>query len=146
MKRISGICLDLLLAVALLLLAGPVVAETPGQGWFVEADISDVDASGVISGFTVDDDDIGASIALGFAFNRYFSVQVGYEDLGSYLATDCPPPLLCLVTNFEDSRFSAQTARTPPGNDSGRAMQEMEPFCTPWLPAPRTTCTQRASR
>ena len=38
--------------------------------------------------------------------------------------------------SIEASRFSASTARTPPGSDSGRAMQEIEPFCTPWLPAP----------
>ena len=44
------------------------------------------------------------------------------------------------------SRFSARTARTPPGSDSGRAMQLIEPFCTPWLPAPRVTSRQRASR
>ena len=43
------------------------------------------------------------------------------------------------------SRFSASTARTPPGS-SGSAMQEIEPFCTPWLPAPRVTSRQRASR
>src|SRR5256885_104240 len=42
------------------------------------------------------------------------------------------------------SRFSASTARTPPGSDSGKAMQEMEPFWTPWLPAPWVTMRQRA--
>ncbi len=43
-------------------------------------------------------------------------------------------------------RFSAKTARTPPGSDSGSAMQLMDPFCVPWLPAPRVINKQRASR
>jgi len=48
--------------------------------------------------------------------------------------------------SIDASRFSASTARTPPGSDSGSAMHEIDPFCTPWLPAPRTIIRQRASR
>jgi len=47
---------------------------------------------------------------------------------------------------MDASRFSARMTRTPPGSDSGSATQLMEPFCTPWLPAPRVTKRQRASR
>ena len=43
-------------------------------------------------------------------------------------------------------RFSASTARTPSGSDSGNAMQLIEPFCEPWLPAARVASRLRASR
>ena len=43
-------------------------------------------------------------------------------------------------------RVVASTPRTPPGRDSGSAMQAIEPFCTPCAPAPLTIIRQRASR
>jgi hypothetical protein len=43
-------------------------------------------------------------------------------------------------------RFSASTPRTPPGSDSGSAMQLIDPFCTPCEPAPFTAIRQRVSR
>ena len=43
-------------------------------------------------------------------------------------------------------RFSAATARMPEGTAPGTPMQEMEPFCSPWTPAPRVTMMHRASR
>jgi opacity protein-like surface antigen len=95
--RIGFVCLSVLLA-----LGAPAFAVANPPGWFIEADGRSVDASGVVSGFTLDDDDSGASIIGGFAFNRYFSLQVGYHDMGSHFATDCPPPLLCIVSNVDE--------------------------------------------
>lgn len=43
-------------------------------------------------------------------------------------------------------RFSASTARMPDGTAPGTPMQLIEPFWSPWTPAPFATSTQRISR
>jgi len=105
----------------LLFLGAPGFALARSPGWFVEGEVGNVDASGVISDFTFDNDDTGWSFGFGYSFNEYFSLQAGYSDMGSYLGTDCPPPLLCLVTNFEDIDLTgwsaAATASWPLGNN-----------------------------
>jgi hypothetical protein len=44
------------------------------------------------------------------------------------------------------TRFSAATARSPPGTAPGTPMQLIEPFCSPWTPAPLAIRMQRISR
>jgi OOP family OmpA-OmpF porin len=47
---------------------------------------------------SVDDDQTGFSVGVGFALNQNFSIEAAYLDFGTHRAqTDCPPDLLCLV-------------------------------------------------
>lgn len=110
MSRVTPVQSGVARLLVLLALLAPAVALAEAPGFFIEADVRDVDASGEISGFTLDDDDAGASLSLGFAFNRYFSLQVGYHNLGSHYATDCPPPLVCIVNNVDEVDVSAWSA------------------------------------
>ena len=91
---------DALCRVVLLLIATPTITCAGVPGWFVEADVRQVDASGIVSGIAVDDDGTGASIGLGYAFNRHFALLGSYHDMGSFAASDCPPPLLCVTINY----------------------------------------------
>ena len=43
-------------------------------------------------------------------------------------------------------RFSAATARMPAGTAPGTPMQLMDPFCSPWTPAPFVVRMHRISR
>lgn len=109
----------LCLAVVLLSISSTAIAADDA-GWFVEADVRYVDADRLISGFTLDDDDYGYSLGLGLRFSRYFSIQAHVHDLGSFFATDCPPPLVCVTTNVDEvdvDGWSFSMTGTYPVND-----------------------------
>jgi len=74
-------------------------------GWFVEASVARVNSSAELSEFTVDSDDAGLTLGLGYAFNRYVQVQASDADLGEHSATDCPPPRLCIFQNSDSVDF-----------------------------------------
>lgn len=86
--------------ISTLALAAPALADSE-TGWFLESNAYKADVSGEVSGFTLDDDDGAWALGGGYRFNRYFSVQAAWHDLGSHYATDCPPPVLCLVANTD---------------------------------------------
>lgn len=89
----------------LLLLALPSVllADDRDQpGWAVEIKAIDSDTSGIVNAFSLEDEQTGTALGIAYGFNRYVSVEAGYADHGRHFATDCPAPLVCLVTNEDE--------------------------------------------
>ncbi len=99
----------LLLSALLLMVTFPTLYaasfnDSGDSAWYVEAAVSRVDVSHNQGQFLLDDDKTGWSLSLGYAFNRYFSVQAGYHSFGrNYLTDDCPAPQQCIVINTEEA-------------------------------------------
>lgn len=87
----------------LLAVPGLVTADSPLDiGWFIEAGISTVDSSRDVGGFSLDGDENGWQLGLGYSLNRYFSVKADYHDLGQgHYASTCPPPNVCPIQNVD---------------------------------------------
>jgi hypothetical protein len=73
-------------------------ADSPAeQGWFLEANVLQVQSSGGKAPFTFDGEEQGLALSGGYAFTKHFAVQAGYYDVGEHAATDCPAPVCTAV-------------------------------------------------
>ena len=76
-------------------------AETP-VGWSVHGRIGDTNASRTVGevGTRFAGDELSYALGLGYAFNRYFTLEATYHHFGRYEAVSpagCPPDFLCIM-------------------------------------------------
>jgi hypothetical protein len=83
---------------ALAITAPAFAADAPtDRGWFLEANVLDVESSSGDSPFTFDGEEAGAAVTSGYAFTRNFALQASYHDFGEHSATDCPAAVCTAV-------------------------------------------------
>lgn len=94
-----------MIGTVLTLAAAPVVSmaqEDRGGPWSIEIRALDSDTAGSVSGFSVDDEQTGTALGLGYAFNRFLAVQTTLADHGDHFAVDCLAGPTCPTPRFDE--------------------------------------------
>ena len=73
-------------------------AAGPGSGWYAGADLGRMEYK-FDNGFDASDNAFG--VHGGYRFSRYFAIEAGYADLGSYdFSVACPTGTLCVPEDY----------------------------------------------